>query len=194
MSKRKFVQNVSIIVLAVAIIVMSVGYAAYGENLTVTGTTTIQKASWDIHFANYKKTANTNILDSNISAPNLGTGTTSATFTATLAMNQTYEFTMDVENAGTFDALLKSFSLTATKDGVSQTVNADGQSYSNDYLNYSVKWSDGTALAANQALTHNTSKTILINVTTTQPEDDNLLPSDNETYVFTLTLNYSQSN
>ena len=50
MRKESIVQNVVIVVLAIAVITMSVGYAALSQQLKVTGEATFKQAKWDVHF------------------------------------------------------------------------------------------------------------------------------------------------
>ena len=61
MDKKKSIQNVTIIALAIAIIVMSVGYALYYQPLDINGTAVIKNASWDIKFQNVNSTDNSNL-------------------------------------------------------------------------------------------------------------------------------------
>lgn len=102
-----------ILILVVAIIAMSAGYAALSQTLTINGTAKID-SSWDIKF--------TNITDgtavggaTNVSAPEY-TGTT-ATFDVSLTSpgdSMTYEIT--VTNAGTLDAVLDSIDITSSEN------------------------------------------------------------------------------
>lgn len=190
MDKRKFVQNLTIIVLAVAIIVMSVGYAIYYQPMDLTGTTTIQSSSWNIHFANIKSLPTTTVAAENITGPTL-TKTTSLSFGATLNLGEVYEFTVDVENTGTFDALLDSVGFTATKG--SETLATTGNQYDNGYLEYSVKYADGTEIQGGDTLDSKTNKTVKVSVKYKQPDDASILPEQAETYTFKIDLRYVQA-
>ena len=51
MRKENNVQNIVIILLAVVVLVMTVGYAAFASTLTINSSTaTFKKAKWDVHF------------------------------------------------------------------------------------------------------------------------------------------------
>lgn len=189
MDKKKSIQNVTIIALAIAIIVMSVGYALYYQPLDINGTAVIKNASWDIHFENVKATDNSNVPAAQITGPTLTNGT-SLSFDVDLNIGETYEFTVDVVNDGTFDAALNSVQLTGTKNGGSITTT--GNSYSNPYFSYKVTYDDGSQIAANDTLNNGTNKTLLVTVKYEQPTNEADLPSTSETYNFTLDLNYSQ--
>ena len=206
MQKKKFVQNVTIIVLAVAIIIMSVGYATYYTPLTIEGTTTIEKASWDIHFANPTKTANTTVDEAKITAPSLATGT-SLSFGVSMPLDSVYEFTVDVENDGTFDAKLTDFNLTVAKDGGAATQYSTlSYANENESLKYSVKWADGSEVTKDSVIAKETNKKLLVRV---EYKDDNaagfnsgtlteapdaVVAGQDATYVFTASLTYTQAN
>ena len=112
MEKQKGVQLVIILVLVATVFAMSVAYAisAYNSSLTLTTDTTVKKAVWDVHFkeSTFAETTGTGAMASSAHAIS---GTT-ATFT--VALNNPgdfYEFTVDVENSGTFDADLTSITI-----------------------------------------------------------------------------------
>lgn len=193
MQKKRFIQNVTIIVLAVAIIVMSVGYAAYITQLEIKGTATIEKASWDVHFSEATKLETSTVLDDAITGPSLNDEVTTLTFGVNLKLNDVYEFTTDVVNDGTLDAKLNTFSLTGTKNSTEITDGLSGLQYTNDYLTYEVTWADGSALTENEVIAGKSSKKLKVSVKYLQPEDEENLPSENETYVFTLNMTFSQA-
>lgn len=193
MQRKSFIQNVTIIVLAVAIIAMSVGYATYATPVKITGTTTIERASWDIKFANVKKLGTTTIGDALITEPSIS-DSTNLTFGAKLGLNTKYEFTVDVVNEGTIPAELSTFTLAGTKGSETVLESSSGLTYSNDYLTYTVTYADGTQLKANDELGAGDTATLKVSVAYTQPEDSANLPQTaSETYVFTLDMNYIQA-
>lgn len=193
MQKRRFIQNVTIIVLAVAIIVMSVGYAAYITQLEINGTTTIEKASWNVHFTETTKLDTSTVLDEAITGPTLNDKSTALTFAVNLKLNDVYEFTTDVKNDGTLDAKLTQFTLTGTKGDATVLEASSGLKYTSDYLQYIVTWADGTELSENEVIKGGNSKKLKVSVKYVQPTDDSLLPTEDETYVFTLNMNFSQA-
>ena len=193
MQRKSFIQNVTIIVLAVAIIAMSVGYATYATPVNITGTTTIEKASWDIKFSNVKKLGTTTVGDALITEPSIS-DSTNLTFGVKLGLNTKYEFTVDVVNEGTIAAELSTFTLAGTKGSETVLSSSSGLAYKNDYLTYTVTYADGTQLKAGDELGAGESATLKVSAAYVQPEDSSLLPETNsETYVFTLDMNYSQA-
>ncbi len=222
MKRERIVQNVTIIVLAVALVVMSVGYAAYSQTLTINGTATVKAANWDIHFANIDTTKSATGLTNGgavTTAPTIDEAKTTVTWGASLALNDTYTFNVDIVNGGTFNANLGSYTLavkTATgtageagaitcgaySDVTSGITNA---TYKNDYLTYKVEYSavqlntvttkliTYSAIAANDALAAASYRTAKVTVSYTQPTDAANLPSTPVCYQFTLTMNYTQA-
>ena len=87
-----------------------IGYAALNTTLTINGTSTIEKNTWDVHFENLK------VKEGSIEAivePTLSSGTIISNFQ--LSLNKPgdfYEFTIDVVNNGTLDAMISSIEKT----------------------------------------------------------------------------------
>lgn len=100
MDKKK---NFIIGTLLAAIVLMSVGYAALAQVLTINGTANID-ANWDVEITGITegtvKGATTKTITSNA---------TSATFSVDLAYpGATATYEVDIENKGTIDAILES--------------------------------------------------------------------------------------
>lgn len=139
MSRKGIIQNAIIIVLGVAIICMSVGYAAFDTNLDVKGSTTIQKANWDVHLENPVKTINSTVEQSQITvSPNVNQAGTEVNFAVNLRPGDVYEFTIDVKNAGSFNAKLSSYTLTATQNGTPIAISNGSNSFENADISYEV--------------------------------------------------------
>ena len=201
MKKKREFQNIAIVVLGLAIIIMSIGYAAYSTPMSITGNTTIQRASWDVKFNNPTTvTTATSVSNTLVTGPTI-TNATALTFGVTLKVGETYDFTVDVVNAGTFNAKLDTYSLTGTKKKGSTTTtltSSDGQTYSNDYLEYSVQWADdsplkGTADTTADTINAGDTKQLKVHVGFIEPTDASVLPSANEDYTFTLNMSFIQN-
>lgn len=192
MQRKSFIQNVTIIVLAVAIIAMSVGYATYATPVNITGTTTIERASWDIKFANVKKLGTTNVSDTAITEPSIS-NSTNLTFGVKLGLNTKYEFTVDVSNGGSIPAELSTFTLAGTKGSETVLSSSSGLAYNNEYLSYTVTYADGSELKAGDELGAGETVTLKVSTSYTQPTNVDDLPTGSETYIFTLDMNYTQA-
>lgn len=116
MEKKK---NLVIIVLLIAIVLMSVGYAALAQVLTINGTAKLQ-ANWDVEITNIAFDTTNSIGATNDSAT--VTGTTQATFEATLEYPGAKAiYNVTVENKGTIDAVLDSITDLSTTNAAEPT-------------------------------------------------------------------------
>ena len=175
--------NKKYILVAVALLfVMSIGYAALSTTLTINGTANIAANSWDVHFANIQTTTGS---VTPTTAPSVsGTNTTTLTWAVSLAEpGDFYEFTVDAVNGGTINAKI-------AENGITKT---NLTSTEDTYLNYTVTYADGSAIAVGDTLakagqTGNT-KTLKVRVeydTNVTAEQINAL-----TEPLAVTLNYS---
>ena len=197
MRKEKSIQNVTIIVLAVAILVMSVGFALYSTTLTINGTATFKKALWSVEFDtdSYSETASSTVTVDQTDSDVFQFGKTSLVYDVTLpAPGDVYEFTVDVYNAGTIDAELSG--VTLSKSVVSGNVGA--------YVSYTVEYtytdssnvehtSTYTSSTSGLALplAADTSATVKVTVAYVAPSDPNALPTTEDVPVtFGLSLDY----
>ena len=175
--------NKKFLFVAIALLfVMSIGYAALSTTLTINGTANIASNSWDVHFANIQTTTGS---VTPTTAPTVsGTNTTSLTWAVSLAEpGDFYEFTVDAVNGGTINAKIADNGITKTEMTSTQDT----------YLNYTVTYADGTAIATGDTLakagsTGNT-KTLKVRV----EYDTNVTPAQINalTEPLAVTLNYS---
>lgn len=108
MRKKSLIEKKYLLIGLFILLIGGIGYgfALFEEQLDITGTATIPDTKWDIHFENPQVTAGSAsgtaanaIIDS--------TDSTHASWEVTLNQpGDFYEFTLDVKNAGTFDAKL----------------------------------------------------------------------------------------
>ncbi len=190
MQNKRFMQNVTIITLGVLICALSIAYAIYGTDVKVDGSVSVKSSSWDIHFEGTQQTSATTITDTSRINPPSSTQTTSLTFGVNLHVNEVYEFTTDVKNAGTFNAKIASIVLSGLKG--TEEATTSNLAYTNSYLKYTVTYADGSAIAENDTLNAGESKKIKVRVEYTQPDDPSELPSTDEEYTFKLNINYIQ--
>lgn len=115
MDKQKGTQTVIIALLSIAILVMSVGFAAgvFNSTLNIGGSenVTLKQAKWKVNFKSGSYIAVT--TPTATPAPTYEIGDTDLTFTATLKYGEKYEFTAVVENSGTIDAQLKKLTMSS---------------------------------------------------------------------------------
>lgn len=107
-SDRTF-KVVAVIALLVAVIGLTIGYAAYTETLTIDGSAKVTPATWDVKFKNLGTTEKTG--DATSTDPTL-TDTTISGFVATLTMpGDSVKYKFDIANDGTIDAKLTTFTM-----------------------------------------------------------------------------------
>ena len=180
MRQERGLQTVVIGVLAVVILVMSVGFAAFSTTLNINGKATFTAAKWDVHFVPESLTET-----SEIKATTKNLTNTQATFTVTLpSPGSTYSFEVDVKNYGTLNAALKKITLSSLTDAqkkyITYTVNYAGTDYTQttDGLNI--------ALAPNEAQTAK----VTVTVNYVYPENESELPGTDQEVTLTADLYY----
>lgn len=178
MKKKK---NSSFVVIALLLIVtISIGYAALSATLNINGTSTIKTNTWDVHFANVKVTTNTGATVTK--APTITEGKTTEV-TYNVALNQpgsVYEFTVDVVNGGTI----------AAKTSAAPTLGGNTQTA---IFNYTVTWSDGSAITANTALAAGATKTAKVRIEYKKDITATQLPSADTALSLTCSIPYVQA-
>ena len=102
--KNKKKSKSVVLLLLLLILGISIGYAALTTTLNINGNTTIEKASWDIHFENLVKTTGSEVATVDASIDDTKT---LIEYTVTLPKPGDYfEFTVDMVNNGTIDAMI----------------------------------------------------------------------------------------
>lgn len=125
--------------LLVALLVISVGYALLTATLKVRGSLNIAKNTWNVYFANV------DIKNGSVAATTTPTSDNKTTTEIEYAVNFTkpgdfYEFTVDIVNAGTIDAMIS---------GLSNKVYASDGETPKDlpaYLESTITYADGVAI------------------------------------------------
>ena len=127
-------------IILISIFSLSIVYAALSVTLNITGTADISAASWDVHLDN----VNVNTQSVSGTAPTI-TGGTTATFSTKLEVpGDFYEFTIDVVNDGSIDAMIESVIKTPTL--------TEAQA---KYLNYIIEYQNGESINTKQLVSKN---------------------------------------
>ena len=185
--KRNKKQNIKLAAL-ILILLLGIGFAALAANLKIDGTVNVAKTSWDVHFENVS------ITEGSVTANPAPTSDDATTTEMAYTINFTkpgdyFEFTVDIVNAGTIDAMV---------DVVSNNAYADASSTTPitlpTYLSSTVTYYDGMAIQPNQLLAHNTSEKIKVRVEFKKDIEISDLPSDgNISIVFKFIGDYKQA-
>ena len=141
---RKFrTKNITLLLLTM-LLLLTVGYAALSTTLKINGTVDVSRASWDVHFENVSVT-NGSVTAS--PAPTTdGETTTEMAYTINFTKpGDFYEFTVDMVNDGTIDAMVDLVDNNAYATAASTTPIALPS-----YLTSSTTYDDGVPIVQNQ--------------------------------------------
>ncbi|MBQ6497719.1 MAG: hypothetical protein IJI58_03285 [Bacilli bacterium] len=179
--RLRFKKKMDIMYLLVFVLLSSIGtgYAYIRSNLNINGTANVTAANWDVHFENL------NVTTGSVTAttPADITDDTTVEFAATLEEpNDFYEFTVDVVNEGTMDAMIDSFSISPTLTTAQKK-----------YLEYTIAYSDGVPLASKQELKANGSETIRVRFNYIENSDKTNYPTEDQTFTINFNVNYTQA-
>ena len=183
MEKQKNTQMFVIAILAVAVLTMSVGFAAFTQTLNINGSVTVASSVWNIAFdtASYKES------DGSVAASNKTIDGTSMTYNVTLTKPKDfYEFTVNVKNTGTFDANLTGITMSSLSTQQAK------------YLKYVITYNDteyttnATGLSVALAKTSGVAP-VKVRVEYIQPDNPTDLPSSEVNVSLTASLTYNQA-
>ena len=186
--RQKLQRNRIIVAVLLLIAVIGVGYAALGANLKINGVANIPSASWDVHF----KTGSIAVTSGSVTGTNVTTAATitnptQVDYAVKLALpGDFYEFTVTAENTGTIDAMIDSV---VSKRG--DTVITTGTLPS--YIDYSVTYADGIAIAPKHMLAKNTEETYKVRIAYKTDIEASELPKTTETLNLNFQINYVQA-
>ena len=179
MRKEGRTQNFIIALFGIAIVAMSIGFAAYATTLSIGGgstgdgsNVTIKKA-WDVHYDDESAVETAAVAANGVIT---SVNSTNVTFTATLnAPGDYYQFTIPVENEGTMTAYLKSINMTPLTDAQKA------------YIEFKIEYDGVTANNANvtgisgKSLASEATKNMVVTVTFKDNVNQDALPSSDTT-------------
>lgn len=176
--KKKSGKKVVLSLLALLLLTITVGYAALSTTLNINGTSKINNATWDVHFANLEVTSGS------VSATKAATidSATEIDYNVELIKpGDFYEFTVDVTNTGTIDAKLGEAPILS---GVSAEQDV--------YTNYTVTYSDNTAINKDDKLAAGATKKLKVRVEFDRNITNSQLPTEAQPLNLTFAMNYVQ--
>ena len=105
MRKIRRNKNNTLVLLVTLLAFMTIGYSILSTNLNITGASTINNLTLDIHWNNVQVNSNSNATVT--SGATINSGKTEVAFNITLNKpGDLYEFTVDAVNAGTIDGMI----------------------------------------------------------------------------------------
>ena len=185
--KRKFRFNKKrsyfFIFLFLLVCSVGLGYAAISTTLSIDGSAEFKDARWIVYFDNL------NVTTGSITAttPASITNTTTVSFGAKLAKLENpgdfYEFTVDVVNGGNMNAMIDSFNILPELTTEQQ-----------NYLSYTVTYSDGVGLAQYQKLDVGSTETLKVRFEYLENADATLYPTEDDNLTIAFDVTYVQAN
>ena len=165
-------------IVLISIFSLTIVYAALSVTLNIQGSAQVSSANWDIHLDNVKVTSGS----VSGTTPSI-TSPTTATFSTTLNMpGDFYEFTIDVVNNGSIDAMIDS----VTKEPTLTETQAK-------YLNYIIEYQNGESINTKQLVSKESFVRLKVRVEFRKDVIASDLPTTSETLNLAFTVNYVQS-
>lgn len=179
MEKDRKTKILSIAAICIAVIGMTVGFAAFSSTLTINGTGTVKASNWQVRFQNLLAAVKTGTAEE-VTAPTINTNDTnigdySVNFTTP---GDSISYTFDIANNGTFDAEVTTITIptpTCTGNGANATVDAKNVC---DNLTYTLTYADGTAINVSDELGKGTTKKVKLTLTYSDAVTADKLPTD----------------
>lgn len=185
--------NHPLLIAFLLILLMGIGYAILSSTLNINGITNISATSWDVHFENVAATSDSNTTPTVAPSAPATSKVTTLTYEVTLNNpGDIYEFTVDVTNDGTIDAMIDSVdSKIKIGSGSWQTVS---NSTIPDYLLYDVIYSNGMPIKQANSLKAGESKELLVHAEYRKDvTEEQMAEASNKTISFKVTINYKQA-
>ena len=160
--RKKYKSTNLKLIIVLLLFIVTIGYATLQTSLTINGTSKINNSTWNVHFADVSVTNGSVSIDSEdntqYAAHIDSNDNTKVAFSVVFnEPGDFYEFTVKVVNDGSIDAMIDDFTKTLKINGTTQdSIPA--------WLNYTVTYSDGVAIAKNQILEHGKFETYKVRV------------------------------
>jgi len=176
----------AVMILLLLVVAISIGYAALTTTLIINGDSTINKATWDVHFANINVEPGSVVVDASKGekpATITDTQTTMIDYSITLSTpGDFYEFTVDAVNSGTLDA------------AISVEPEITNISEYQKYLRYTVVWDDtGNAPAKNDIIKSKKSKKVRVRIEYRTDLNSSDLPTEDKVIDLKFSMNFIQA-
>ena len=178
---KKKNKSLYVILIVLVIFGVSVGYAAMNRMLIITGNSEVKQNTWDLHFENIQ------VRNGSVEADSLPVidATTKSTVNFNVMLNlpgDFYEFTVDVVNKGTIDAMIESITKTPELTAEQQK-----------YLNYIIEYQNGEQIASKQLVEKSSFVRIMVRVEYRSDITENDLPTTSQNLNLGFILNYVQA-
>ena len=176
---RRKNKSIYIVLIVVALIGITIGYAAISRTLNITGNSEVKQNTWDLHFENVKITNGSVEAD----APTIDNTNLVVNFNFFLNLpGDFYEFTVEVHNDGSIDAMIDSITKTPILTAAQQK-----------YMNYIIEYQNGEQIASKQLVKSNEFVRFKVRVEYRSDVQEADMPTTNETLNLGFAVNYVQA-
>ena len=159
---------------------MSFGYAYLNTNLSISGLSMLNSSTWDVYFDNV--VINEDSVEA-VVEPVISNKTT-INFSVKLDKpGDIYEFTVDLVNDGSMDAIIDNYEILPV-------LNDDEKKY----LDYSVKYSTNQEIKTGDGINANSRKKIIVHAEYKESEDIEDYPIEDKTFQFNINIEFQQGN
>ena len=182
MEKERRIKVLSLLALIVAVLGLTIAFAALSQTLTINGRASMNKSGWDIHFDNLsnasitgeaKEISTPQITDGGITLDNINVSLSKP--------KDKVEYTVDIVNDGTITAEITSIEMTKLTEEQSK------------YLEFSATYSDGRSVSEKDILKSKEKETVKIVIGFKEDITEEDLPKEVATIDLSLAINYVQS-
>ena len=181
MNRFNFSRRTLYIVLSIVLIsvfTLTIAYAALSVTLNISGSAEVAASNWDVHLDNVKVTNGS--VSGN--APTITSAISASFSTALTTPGDFYEFTIDVVNDGTIDAMINSINK-------SPTLSAEQAKY----LKYEITYQNGETVNTKQLVKSGSFVRLMVRVEFRNDITAADLPSTAQTLNLSFSVNYVQS-
>ena len=186
--KKKFKKKKNKMGLIVLLLLITVGYALLSSSIGLKGSSKIKDASWDVHLENVNVSSLSHEAEEDAT---IDSTRKNVNYKVTLDIpGDFYEFTVDVVNNGTLDAMIESIT-SEIKINDNDFIEVNDTNLPN-YLKYQVTYENGSKIENKQELLAGDRKTYKIRVEYNKNINPNDLPTKEENLEFNFTINYIQ--
>ena len=176
--KDRKVLTIGLCLILVCVFTLTVAYAALSAVLTIQGSARVTAADWDIYLDNPRVTSGSATTD----VPIIKTSSTLEFETILNMPGDFYEFTVDVVNNGSIDAMIEN--VVKTPELTEEQAK---------YLNYEITYQNGETIENKQLLAKETTMPIKVRIEYRRDISNNDLPTGQTVLNLALTLEYTQS-
>ena len=166
-------------VVLVIVIGLSVGGVIVSTIFSIDGNSKLDKVTWDVHFENIKVRKGSTVA---IKPAQLDSKKTSVNFEVFLERpGNYYEFFIDVVNEGKIDAKIGAEPVLSGVSGVYE-----------DYINYTVRYNDGSEIRVGDVLNMDTRKTMAVRIEYDENISYEMMPEEVQSFNLGFSLDYVQ--